>query len=126
MNYFCIIGGKKMNTPGDNQESKKSSERIAVYGRSAIAPSDDSYAGIAAWFLGPKAENQDLMKSLFIKAMDDHANLRMSYYKGDPEYITDCIKSRQVYIDAIANMDASLTDLMNRLHKSVPFFSTSV
>jgi vitellogenic carboxypeptidase-like protein len=112
-----------MDTPRFDLESEKSQQKIAVYGKSAIAALDDSYAKVAAWFLGPKAENQELLMTLLIRSMDNYANMRRSYYEDDPEYITEYIKSLDSYGDAKGRMESALDELMIRLHKSVPFFS---
>ena len=112
-----------MDTQRDGQASKRDPLRIAVYGKSAIAPIDDSYARVAAWFLGPKAENQEFLKYLLIRAMDDYANLRKNYYPEDQEYITDYIKCSDSYISAKETIESSLAELMKKLHGSIPFFS---
>ena len=108
-----------MDTKREGQGSKKSD----VYGKSAIAPIDDSYARVAAWFLGPKAENKKFLKSLILRSIDDYTNLRENYYHDDQKYITNNIKNKDSYRIAQDKIVSSLAELMERLHGSIPFFS---
>ena len=45
-----------------------------------------------AWFLGPKAENLDLLKSLVDQALDSHAAFRRSFHPEDPSHITPALQ----------------------------------
>ncbi|TKH04491.1 hypothetical protein FC678_24615, partial [Peribacillus simplex] len=41
----------------------------------------DGTASLESWFLGPKAENQELFRSLAIQAINEHCNDRRIYFK---------------------------------------------
>lgn len=85
---------------------------------------DSPGAGVAeAWFLGPKAENADVLEPLIVEAIRRHAEYRRQYQPGDPEFITAEVRSSPAYQQAVLN----LRDYANRLHtllqQSVPFSS---
>lgn len=78
---------------------------------------------VEAWFLGPRAENADLLKELILQAIDSQADWRTSYFPEDPAHITDEIKNSPDYQQAVELLKKSYDDLLERLKKSVPFFS---
>jgi hypothetical protein len=43
----------------------------------------DMHEAVSAWFLGPRAENFDLLKELFCGVLDDHAKVRQMYHEQD-------------------------------------------
>ncbi len=78
---------------------------------------------VEAWFLGPRAENADLLKRLIVQAIDSQAEWRNSYFPDDPCHITEEIKQSPDYQEAIALIEEGYHDLLERLKRSVPFFS---
>ena len=44
------------------------------------------------WFLGPKAENLDLMRALVVEVLDSHAEFRRAFHPEDPSHITPAIR----------------------------------
>ncbi|MFB2768127.1 aspartate aminotransferase family protein [Pelatocladus sp. BLCC-F211] len=78
---------------------------------------------VEAWFLGPRAENADLLKRLILEAIDSQAEWRNSYFPEDPCHITEEIKRSPDYQEAIALIEEGYHDLLERLKRSVPFFS---
>ena len=44
---------------------------------------------LAAWFLGPKAENQDLFSGLIEQAIQANCSDRKNYFPNDPKYVTE-------------------------------------
>ena len=38
---------------------------------------------VASWFLGPQAENKDLLMSLFTRAVEEQASARNAYHPED-------------------------------------------
>ena len=80
-------------------------------------------AAVAAWFLGPKAENKDNIWSLFETAFDAHVQARHSYFPTDPIYITEDLKSQPEYKQAMTKFQTETADLVQRLKNSVPFYS---
>ena len=76
----------------------------------------------AAWFLGPKAENLQLLKTLVNKALDEHAEYRKyKYFPLDPEYVTKKLEKEQAFQDATEELRDNLEILCERLKNSVPF-----
>jgi len=78
---------------------------------------------LAAWFLGPKAENQDLFSELIAQAIKANCNDRMEYYSQDPKYVTEELKRSEEYKHCVKYMKREYGELLKRLKKSVPFFS---
>jgi len=77
---------------------------------------------LAAWFIGPKAENQELFSRLVQQGIDTHCQDRQNYLPGDPPYVT---KNRRddVYWRSIATLEQEYQKLLDNLQGSVPFFS---
>jgi len=83
-------------------------------------PGSDSLEG---WFLGPKAENVELLKSLVCAALDAHAEDRREFHPEDPEIITPAVKQSAPYKQAIEALRTDVEGLLGLLRQSVPFFS---
>ena len=84
--------------------------------------SQDFSPATAAWFLGPKAENEKLLKELVLKCLDEHRDFRKyKHFPLDPKYITKTIKKEQAFTEASQSLTASLEELCHRLKNSVPF-----
>lgn len=54
--------------------------------------STDSDRQVAAWFLGPRAENLDMFMKLVEEAITDHAYWRRNFHPEDPAVITNAIQ----------------------------------
>lgn len=78
---------------------------------------------LEAWFLGPKAENADVLEALIVDAIRDQAHWRRNYHPGDPTHITEAIKRSPEYLDALGSLKDGYRELLAFLKKSVPFFS---
>lgn len=80
---------------------------------------------LAGWFLGPMAENQDVLQKSVAKAVEAHCNARREYGDqfGDPAYVTDDIKQSKEYKETISTLDEKLSDLLGALHGSIPLSS---
>jgi glutamate/tyrosine decarboxylase-like PLP-dependent enzyme len=77
----------------------------------------------AGWFLGPKAENKDLLLELITEAIEQHCSYRTSYHPEDPVIITDEVKHSESYKDAVKNLRKSTAELTQLLKRSAPIFS---
>jgi len=78
----------------------------------------------AAWFLGPKAENGELLGELVKSAVDNHVEFRkFKYFPLDPNYVTPYIKEQKSYKEAEDTIKVELEELSSRLNNSVPFFN---
>ena len=78
---------------------------------------------LATWFLGPKAENADVLTRLAATALKAHAADRLAYEPNDPLWVTDEIKKTPAYRAGVQQLETSLNDLLERLRGSVPFSS---
>ena len=83
----------------------------------------DGTESLATWFLGPKAENGELLRKLVDRAVQGQIADRKAYQPGDPAWVTEDIKRSQAYKDGVAALEAALADLVDRLQGSVPFYS---
>jgi hypothetical protein len=78
----------------------------------------------SAWFIGPRAENADLMELLSQAALQHVRDYRHSYLPGDPQVITPKIKESPQYKDAVSQMTSSYHGLLRYLReRATPFFS---
>lgn len=78
---------------------------------------------LAAWFLGPLAENQDVLRALADIVIERHCAERRSFYPNDPPYVTEAIKDSADYKSTVDALRDELLRLVDRLSGSVPFFS---
>ena len=84
--------------------------------------SQEIWPATAAWFLGPKAENLQLLKSLVNNALDEHAEFRKyKYFPLDPVYVTRKLENEPAFQEATEDLKLNLEDLCKRLKNSVPF-----
>lgn len=80
---------------------------------------------LAGWFLGPLAENEDVLSRSVGRAVEAHCNARREYGAqfGDPAYVTPEIKKSDTYRETISALDTKLDDLLGALHGSIPLSS---
>ena len=78
---------------------------------------------VEAWFLGPKAENAELLERLVVEAVRDQAFWRRNYHPEDPTHVTEEIKRTPEYGAAVDATWEGLRELLAFLKRSVPFFS---
>ncbi|KAJ3501934.1 hypothetical protein NMY22_g18755 [Coprinellus aureogranulatus] len=79
---------------------------------------------VSAWFLGPQAENAELLKELFGRVVEDHLKARAAYHPEDGVFITPEVKSSQVYKRMVENLRSSLARLSSLLNsRGIPFYS---
>lgn len=93
-------------------------------GRMDLAKSKGS-TSLAGWFLGPLAENEDVLSRSVARSVQAHCNARREYGAqfGDPPYVTPEIKASDSYRDTISTLDTKLEDLLGALHGSIPLSS---
>ena len=82
-------------------------------------------SSLAGWFLGPLAENKDILSRSVARAVDAHCDARREYGAqfDDPPYVTDEIKNSDEYKHTIGALDEKLGDLLGALHGSIPLSS---
>lgn len=85
--------------------------------------SDKTRAALRAWFLGPRAENADLLERLVTEALRDHIFWRRNYRPEDGFTIRELDRRSEGYDEAVATLTQELMGLLSELKRGVPFFS---
>lgn len=78
---------------------------------------------LRAWFLGPRAENADLLERLVTEALRDHVFWRRNYHPEDGFTIREVDKRTPGYEDAVATLTQEMMGLLAELKRGVPFFA---
>ena len=91
----------------------------------ALPPSiDDRHPAVAAWFLGPQAENFDILKGIFESTLDDQRHARKTLYPKDEPFITKKMQESTLFTDNITKLEDELRALSKMLSQhSIPFWS---
>jgi glutamate/tyrosine decarboxylase-like PLP-dependent enzyme len=90
---------------------------------SAASTSDPAREAMRAWFLGPRAENADLLERLLTEALRDHVFWRRNDHPEDPLSIREMDRRAPGYDEAVATLTQELMGLLAELKRGVPFFS---
>ncbi len=77
---------------------------------------------IQPFFLGPAAENDQLLESLVTEFLRDHAFWRRNFHPEDGFRIAAGARNRADFLDAQARMRSELYSLSAKLKRAVPFF----
>jgi glutamate/tyrosine decarboxylase-like PLP-dependent enzyme len=85
-------------------------------------PSDPREA-LRAWFLGPRAENAELLERLIVESLRDHVFWRRNYHPEDGVAIREVDKRQEGYEEAVATLTQELMGLLAELKRDVPIFS---
>lgn len=88
-----------------------------------LALEGDSLGPPAAWFLGPKGENKELLIELVTKAIEAHCDHRHRFHPEDPTMITAGVKQSRDYIQAVDKLRTEAAALFSNLARSAPIFS---
>lgn len=97
---------------------------ISLYNSENEDKKNTEYKKVAAWFLGPKGENVDVLTNLIVDSIKEHAEYRKTHYKKeDPEYITEDIKKSLEYSTQIEYLKKVRKELSDRLEGCVPFYT---
>jgi len=78
---------------------------------------------LRAWFLGPRAENADLLERLIVESLRDHVFWRRNYHPEDGITIREIDKRTHGYEEAVSTLTQELVGLLAELKRGVPFFS---
>lgn len=76
-----------------------------------------------AAFLGPKAENADLLESLLMEVLRDHVFWRRNFHASDPRLITEQVKRSEAYERADARLRDELFQILSELKRGAPLYS---
>lgn len=82
-----------------------------------------SHEAQRAWFLGPRAENADLMERLVVEALRDHVFWRRNFHPEDGVTIPESAKRSDGFLGATGVLKQELISLLARLKQDLPFFS---
>ena len=82
-----------------------------------------SREALRGWFLGPRAENADLLERLVTEALRDHIFWRRNYHPEDGFTIRELDKRTAGYEEAVATLTQELMGLLAELKRGVPFFT---
>lgn len=80
-------------------------------------------SSLAAWFLGPKAENIDLFQEFAQLAIKAHCYSRQDYFPEDPIYVTEEVKRSPEYKQTVEDFYRHYRNLLHKLQNSAPFYS---
>ncbi len=83
----------------------------------------DPRAAFHAWFLGPRAENAELLERLVVESLRDHVFWRRNYHPEDCFAIRETDKRQAGYDENVATLTQELMGLLAQLKRDVPFFS---
>lgn len=75
-----------------------------------------------SWFLGPKGENEELLKELLASALEDHLAWRRSYHPEDASPIAAGEMKTPAAIRQSSELKRDFSALLHQLRGSVPFF----
>jgi glutamate/tyrosine decarboxylase-like PLP-dependent enzyme len=78
---------------------------------------------LRAWFLGPRAENAELLERLVVESLRDHVFWRRNYHPEDGFAIREQDKRQEGYEEHVATLTQELMGLLAQLKRDVPFFS---
>jgi len=98
----------------------------AAWDRELRAPLGLEGAGagiLEAWFLGPKAENLELLRELLGKALDSHAAFRRAFHPEDPTHITSAVRRSPEFEQGVERLRTETAKLLEKLQMSAPFAS---
>ncbi len=76
---------------------------------------------LAAWFLGPKAENASLAEELVLHVLRDYFHWRRNYFPSDEIIVTQHMRRESLdYSDALLQQ---LNEMLARLKRHFPFYN---
>ncbi|KAG5762728.1 hypothetical protein H9Q72_009164 [Fusarium xylarioides] len=82
------------------------------------------HARVGSYFLGPRAENFDLLSEFFTYVLNEQKNTRENLYKDDPAFITQDMIKTEEFQGRIAQLREDIKDISKKLStNSIPFWS---
>ena len=84
---------------------------------------DKSGSALRSWFLGPRAENAELLERLVTEALRDHVFWRRNHHPEDGFTIRESDKRSEGYDASVATLTQELLGLLAELKQGVPMFS---
>ena len=88
-----------------------------------MLPNDHTPYPLAAWFLGPRAENANVWQELIDYIFQDYIHWRRNYFPTDP-VVVDRVRRRSDRHEAwVDNLTVALDDTLSKLKQHYPFHS---
>ena len=112
-----------MRNAGSPNQARRLQAIDAYLAHSPLRLGRTAKGTVAAWFLGPKGENQKLLSDLLIEAIRQHCESRRDFHPEDPIYITRDIKKKKSYQKAVQNLHERARELYRELRLSAPISS---
>lgn len=78
---------------------------------------DGAADALHGWFLGPRAENADLLERLITEALRDHVFWRRNHHPEDGFTIREADKRREGYEEAVTTLSQELMGLLAELKR---------
>lgn len=78
---------------------------------------------LESWFLGPKAENADILEQLLVEAFRDHVFWRRNFHPEDETLIPEEKKRKAEFQDSISLLKDEFYHLLSNLKRDVPVYS---
>ena len=76
-----------------------------------------------AWFLGPRAENADILQELVSASIQSHAEFRRQFHPEDPSHLTEATRHSPGYQAGVDRLRRETVKLLDNLRLSAPFAS---
>ncbi|MNX73193.1 L-2,4-diaminobutyrate decarboxylase [compost metagenome] len=78
---------------------------------------------IGSFFLGPAAENADILESFMLEALRDHVFWRRNFHPEDAPSIRQSDRATPAFDDSLIRLRQELYSLLSRLKQGAPLFS---
>ncbi len=122
---------EKKNVPQRNREHRLQpgiTSRNADFKKDTIAallepPTTQDRVDLKALFLGPKAENADVMEQMLLNVYRDYVFWRRNFHPEDAAVISPDDQRRETYGDLMSRFQRELFTLLGELKSDIPFFS---
>ena len=97
---------------------------MAYYSIPSKSNLDNRHDAVGAWFLGPRAENFNILKEVFESTLASQDHARKTIYKDDKDFITPEMQTSKLFLENIKKLKFAVRDLAAFLARSsVPFWS---
>jgi len=96
---------------------------MSVDNQSATSTEADRSYPLAAWFLGPRAENAEVWQELIDLIFQDHVHWRRNYFPSDPVVLSRVDRRSDYHQDWFDSLVANLESQLNELKNHFPFHS---
>jgi len=78
---------------------------------------------LPAWFLGPKAENAEILERLVLEALRDSVFWRRNFHPEDEALVTERVKRGEAFEDTLSVVNQEFLALLADLKRGIPTYS---